>query len=193
LKQNQNQSQKYDLFSDFYRVDKLLKKIKDKREELRGAILDEATISNLQEYYNSPTKSLRIPKSYFDATGHTVPEFAELRYPGWDLNSYTQEGDDAILIFKKKAKYGSFTHTSSKFRTTVISSEPTPLIDWETLEKEFPGMTDRIAQPIITYEINEDKFNRELDENPELTEIMQRHIISKAPIMKVSSKEIKSE
>lgn len=180
-----------ELYRDFHRTNRLLDKIKKKREHLRDAILDEANVFNINEYYNLPTKSLRIPRSYFEATGQTAPEFQELRYPGWDLISYTQEGDDAILVLKKKSKYGSFTH-SDEFKTDVIPSEPTPQIDWETLEKEFPGLTDRIAQPITTYELNEEKFNQELSDNPELTEIMERHIISKPPIMRVTSKEIKT-
>lgn len=164
---------------------------KDARSELKNLFLDIIDEEHEGRDYLLPVITIEIPAGFLEKVGLTEEEFLTSRFPGWDLEDSSLEIDREIFILKKNFRYLPKTvemkyGDTEKIRVSKDVAEYTPEIDWKSLSKEFPELVEAISVPIVTRELEEERFEEELQRNPELLSTLQRHMKIREPQIRVT-------
>ena len=153
------------------------KQAKLKKEELRAQLFDFADEDYEDKEYLLPTTTITIPYEFWFTTGFEEDGFFESRYPTWEVigreESVTRLSTTYVL--RKKPRYMPFAYEGEELKLTKSVTEPTPDIDWETLEAECPDLFNKIVTEVVKYELDGDALLEAIEENPEVVAILQRH------------------
>jgi hypothetical protein len=144
-----------------------------------------------------PVKTIEVPDSFFDATGYDKEEFPKSRFPGWDV--YHQEYDAAleqtIYILRRNPSFipGVVEVRDEKglIRVSKEISEYTPEIDWDSLRAERPDLYKQIVKRRIEYDVNEDAFQKMVEEDPESLAVIFRHQKVREPTIRATARRVK--
>lgn len=164
---------------------------KDARSELKDLFLDIIDEEHEGRDYLLPIITIEIPAGFLERVGLTEEEFLASRFPGWDLEDSSLEIDREIFILKKNLRYLPKTvemkyGKTEKIRVSKDVAEYTPEIDWDSLSKEFPEVVEAISVPVVSRELEEKRFEEELQRNPELLSTLQRHMKVREPQIRVT-------
>ena len=85
---------------------------------------------------------------------------------------------------KKKPEFIS-SRFEGKYVVSKTSSKVTPVINWETLEKEDSELANGIRDTEISYKLNDKKLNKWIDENPDTMAKLNRHITEGKPTQRI--------
>lgn len=140
-----------------------------------------------------PVRTIEIPVEFFASTDMSYEEFVESRFPGWLVEHIERNisTDYIVFVLKRDPMYISDAVEVDGLRVSKVVSEYTPEIDWETLQKERPDVFDKLAEPQLVYNVNEENLERMMEESPEELAILQRHMRVKKPALKVTSRKVK--
>lgn len=166
-------SQIENLVSDLYHVTTQEKELKARKEELRDELFGVA--NREQPEHLLPTATIEVPFEFFNTTGMTYDDFLKSRFPTWDLQDYEVKDNSVVFILRKGKSYMPWKYEDDYYKLSKSPVEPTPEIDWDTLEIERPDLFGRLAKEKITYEVNEEEFNKLLQEDPTVYEVLRRH------------------
>lgn len=161
------------LVSDLYHVTSQEKELKTRKEELRDELFGIANSEQPESLL--PTSTIEVPFGFFDKTGMTYTEFLDSRFPTWDLQDYKVKESSVVFILRKGKSYMPWKYEDEYYKLSKSPVEPTPEIDWDTLKAEREDLFTRLAKEKIVYEINEKEFNKLLQEDPTVYEILRRH------------------
>lgn len=146
-----------------------------------------------------PIKTVEVPEEFFTRTGLSKQEFVDSRFPGWQIQhcEYNSATGNTVFVFRKDTKFMPGVidiedDDGATIRVAKEISEFTPDIDWETLKNERPDLYDKLARPVLTYEINEEEFNRLVAEQPEELATLQRHMTVRNPVLRVTARKVKN-
>jgi hypothetical protein len=180
-----------------HQADKTEKAAKKKKSELREALFHLATIYSEDQVLAKRTTQL--PVGFLNKIGMPENVFIASRWPGWrkvesrkvndegepDSNGewieYLLEKDPAYLRYDTEEVEGELTITAGR----TIQQNP-PEIDQRTLQKDLPEVFDAIMKPHVVYEVDNDKLEALLLENPELIPKIELHLAHPEPIVKLS-------
>lgn len=182
-----------EILAELNEVNKLEKELKVQKETLRKQLFEIAADSYKGKEYLLPITTVTIPKEFWYTTGLPPDEFLLTRYPTWDL---THTEDDPMLqattfVLRKKPEYMPFSFDGESLKVSKQSTEPTPEIDWETLEAEQPQIFEKVAKKVVHLELNEDAIPELQKEYSDFTSILQRHVkVTREPQQRVSIKEL---
>ena len=144
-----------------------------------------------------PTRSVDVPMSFFDKTGMKAEEFAQSRYPGWQVVDYSADpNDDQVMVFEliRDPAYMNYSfEVNDEFKISKEVVEYTPVVDWDTLRRELPELFGKLAKPVESYEINEDALDQLIQIEPEVLSKLQRHMLVKQPMQKVTTRKLKGK
>lgn len=173
------------------------KECKENRAFLKQEFLDLIDEDNKGQDHLLPVITIEIPADFLTKVGLTEKEFLLSRFPAWDVEHSEMGEDVEVFILKKKPRYlPRVVEKDNLFNTIKVSkdvAEYNPEIDWDTLGKEFPNLVEAISVPVVTRELEEKKFEEELERNPELLSTLQRHMKVKQPVIRVTPRRIKKD
>lgn len=142
-----------------------------------------------------PVQTVEVPLDFFERTGMTKEEFAESRFPGWTVEHCERNIAQSQIVFvlKRDASYIPDDIVVDGVKVSKSIAEYTPEIDWDTLRIEDEALFDKLAEPQIVYNVNEENFERMMEESPEELAKLQRHLKLRKPALKVNVREVKDE
>lgn len=152
--------------------------------------------------FRLPVKTIEIPGEFWDRTGMSMEDFIATRFPNWDVEHIERDisTGKTTFVLKQNYKYVSGvvdvndTEDENKIiRVSKEVSEFTPEIDWDSLRRERSDLWERLADPKIVYEINEDEFDKLVENNPEELATLQRHMKVKPPTIRTTARRIKKD
>jgi hypothetical protein len=167
------------------------KKAKFARETAQGAFF-KAVAEEWREKKKSlrPVTTITVPADFWDKTGMSVDEFLDTRFPGWELERVSDDN----LVLRKLPEYMPSEINVDGTKVTKTVSEYTPVIDWDSLAKELPDLFEILAFPKTEYVLDEVELERLMEDRPEVTSELRRHMIVKPPALKsLASKSKKVE
>ena len=141
-----------------------------------------------------PVRTVEVPAEFFDATGMTVEEFAETRYPGWTIEHVEKNISTmhTTIIFQKDADYVNRIVELEGHTVAREISESTPEIDWDTLLLERPDLHELLGKERVVIELDEDALEDLMEHNPEELAALQRHMKVKKPTQRLTARKVKS-
>lgn len=155
--------------------------------------------------YLLPVKTIEVPDEFWHSTQMSKEDFVSSRFPGWDVEhcEYNTALGKTVFVLKRNPQYipGMVELPEEDLpgeegdyliRVSKEISEYTPEIDWETLRQERPDIWDKIAQPITSYEIDEEGFEKLVEETPEELATIQRHMKVRKPVLRATAKRVKA-
>lgn len=149
--------------------------------------------------YLLPVRTIEVPNEFFHSTGMSQDDFVSSRFPGWDVEhvEYNTALGKRVFVLKRDPAYIpgviEIDDDDKKLRVSKEVSEYTPEMDWSTLRQERPDLFEKLAQPITSYEIDEEAFERILYETPEELSTLQRHMSVKKPILRATARRVKDD
>ena len=176
----------------FHQINRLINRLTKRKEILRGELIEES-VNSLNSHYLLRQKVVFVPKDFFDITGISQFEFILTRFPAWDLISQDQDEENIIYRLRRNPLYESWTKESDKIQINKGIQENEPLIDWITLERESPEIFDKISTLEINRVVDNKKLEKFLSENPEGFSLLERHLLSKKPTIRLTSSEKKDD
>jgi len=138
-----------------------------------------------------PVKTIEVPADFWKKTGMTKAEFIESRFPGWDVEHVEKDisTSNTVFVLKRNPHYLSGTieveTDDGILKVSKEVAEYTPEMDWNTLREERPDLYKRLANPVITLELDEEMLEYIASEEPEELAVLQRHMKVKEPSLKV--------
>lgn len=166
------------------------KKVKATKEKLRKELLDLIIDEFEEKDFLRPVVSDSIPHSFFEKTGISHTEFIKTRYPGWELLKTINEESSVTFVLQKLPEYVGKVIDLGGAQLSKLVVEYTPEIDWDSLNKEFPELAERISKTIETIAIDEDALAEEVEQNPEIFSILRRHTRTKPPSVRILPREL---
>jgi hypothetical protein len=178
-----------DVVAHLHELNEEEKQLKSEKEKLRQELFSYA--DSEQSEFLLPTTTIEVPRTFWYATKLSPQEFLASRFPTWDLISH--ENDPTrfvdILVLRKKKEFMPWKYEDEDYSLSKTPIEPTPEIDWDTLEQERPELSKRLKQAKVIYEINEEELNNVLQEDPTVYEVLRRHsTFTKTPSQRVGVK-----
>lgn len=156
--------------------------------------------------YLLPVKTIEVPDEFWHTTEMSKEDFVSSRFPGWNVEhcEYNTALSRTVFVLKRDPQYipGMVELPQERLpgdeedyliRVSKEISEYTPEIDWHTLKQERPDIWEKIAQPITSYEIDEEGFEKLVEESPEELATIQRHMKVRKPVLKATAKRVKSD
>lgn len=146
-----------------------------------------------------PVKTVEVPDEFFHSTGMSQDEFVSSRFPSWNVEhvEYNTALGRRVFVLKRDPAYISgvieIDDDDKKLRVSKEVSEYTPEMDWTTLKQERPDLFEKLAQPITSYEIDEEGFEKLLNEQPEELATIQRHMSVRKPTLRATARRVKDE
>lgn len=171
----------------------LEKEIKAKKDNLRAELFDYGVQDYDGKEWLLPTTTITVPKTFWLTSIMTPKDFIESRFPTWDLLSVEEDPAMFITIFvlRKKPLYMPYKYEDDNYKLSKSVTEPTPEIDWETLTAERPDLFDKLAKPVIHWELDGEVLEEMLKEDDELRSILTRHTkYNREPQQRVAIKEL---
>lgn len=181
------------LIGDLYVLTELEKNAKKNKDELREKLFAIASESYEGKEYLLPITTITIPNSFWHSTEITPEEFVESRFPTWDVTHVEPalDTDETTFILRKKPEYMPYSYEGQSHKVSKQAVEPTPEIDWESLNNEFPEIFTKIAKEVVSYELDEQGVAELQKEIPDFMSILQRHVkVTRKPQQRVSVKEL---
>lgn len=177
------------------RISKLLKKIEALKKQVRLEFFEAADGSFEEQIHLLPMTSISVPQKFFEATGMSHADFLGTRYPSWSQTAISEEDGNVIFVLRRKRDYMPFTHVTDDLELARSVSETTPEIDWDSMEKVEPDLFKAFAEPVTTYTLNTESFNRLVSEDKtfDAQAFLARYTIHKAPTLRVLTKVIKKD
>lgn len=168
------------------------KQIKKEKDELRAQLFDYAVQDYDGKEYLLPTTTITVPTSFWVSTGLTIQGFLDRSFPTWDLISC--DTDDArclaTFVLRKKPLYMPFKYENDEVKLSKTAVEPTPDIDLETLKAETPTLFEKITSQRVIEELDGEKLQSALAEDPEVHSVLMRHTVySREPQQRVGIKD----
>lgn len=153
--------------------------------------------------YLLPVKTVDVPDEFWHSTQMSKEDFVSSRFPGWNVEhcEYNTALGRTVFVLKRDPQYipgivelyEEDNEGNHLIRVSKEISEYTPEIDWETLKQERPDIWEKIAQPITSYEIDEEGFEKLVEESPEELATIQRHMKVRKPVLRATAKRVKSD
>lgn len=160
------------------------KKVKESKDKIRGQLTGAIRDSYAETEHLLPTLTETIPNTFFEDTGLSHDRFLGSRYPSWNLIKTVPGRNETTFILRKRPEYMGKVIELEDQKLSKIAVEYTPEIDWETLDKEFPDLAQKLSKEVTTRVLDEMALEQEAKDNPELFAILRRHMISKTPTNK---------
>lgn len=181
-----NNSRLTELSQELYELSTEIAEREARRGKLRKELFNFATEQiKIAESTSGtlPMKSVVIPEGWLEKIDISKEDFFKSRYPGWIILS--EKG--GVYIIMKDPEYISWEYVDPDTHIKVAKQiqESTPEIDWKTLQLEDPELFERLAAPVVDYELNEEEYNRVVVENPTVVSILQRHLVMKTPVQRL--------
>lgn len=146
-----------------------------------------------------PVRTVEVPDEFFHSTGLSYDEFVESRFPGW-LVEHVEKNiamHRTVFVLKRDPEYLTdavdITTDEGTLRVSKVVAEYTPEVDWESLRREDEKLFDKLAQPQLVYNVNEEALERLMEEEPHELAKLQRHMKVRKPSLKVTSRKVKDE
>lgn len=146
-----------------------------------------------------PVRTIEVPDEFFAVTGLSYEEFVETRFPGW-LVEHVEKNialNRTVFVLKRDPEYLAdgvdITVDNKRLRVSKVVAEYTPEVDWESLRAEDEKLFDKLAQPQLTYNVNEEALERMMEEEPHELAKLQRHMRVRKPSLKVTSRKVKDD
>ena len=176
-----------------YRLTKLLKTLEDLKKKIRSEFFTEADLHYEQQHYLLPVTTVFVPWEFFEKTDISREEFVKTRFPSWNVTHANEQDDGIIYSLKKKKEFMPWSYQSDEFELTRSVAELTPDIDWESMKKVDPEFFNKFHKEIVSYELDADAFNKEIQDNPQFpaVDFLMRYTVHKNPTLRVLSKVIK--
>jgi hypothetical protein len=153
------------------------KQLKNEKEKLRTEVF-----AHVEENYEDrddllPITTISVPLEFWRSTGMTETEFLQSRFPTWDLvhGEYDDFRKTTTFVLRKKPIHMPFQFVDDTYKLSKTSTEPTPEIDWETLQKERADIFEKITTPRTVFDLDAEKLSRAIEEDPEIVSFLTRH------------------
>ena len=149
--------------------------------------------------YILPVKTIEVPDEFFATTGMSKEDFMSSRFPSWEIEHIEKNTSihTTVFVMRQNPKYVpgvlDLDDEGKTLRVSKEVSEYTPEIDWDTLKRERPDLWERLAQPVTTYEIDEEEFSKLVEDTPEELATIQRHMKVRQPVLRATAKRIKKD
>ena len=149
--------------------------------------------------YRLPVKTIEVPDEFFETTQMSKEDFVATRFPNWEVEHIEKNTalNKTVFVLKQNYHYVpgvvDIEDGDKILRVSKEVSEYTPEMDWDTLKQERPDLFERLAQPVTSYEIDEENFAKLIDESPEELATIQRHMRVKPPTLRATARRIKKD
>jgi len=172
------------------RLSKLLKRIDEQKKRVRENFFKFANSAPKEQL---PQISITVPNRFFVATDLSLAEFLESRFPACDIMAVEKlpEEDETLFVLRKKPDYVPFVAEGESLQLLRSVSEFTPEVDWDTFEKVDPEIFEQLARPVQTYELDGERLQQLLKEDPTVINVIQRHTKHRKPTVRVLATEKK--
>jgi len=167
------------------------KRLKKQKEDLREKLIGEIDASEPI----LPIITVEVPASYFESTGQELYEFLATRYPDWQQEARKLKDGTYTFTLKKESKFvsGMYAVEGQDVALAKTVVEYSPEIDVETLMLEDPELFDRLFQETVSWELNEEALEQEVNTNPDIYAVLRRHSKVKMPSVKILVKKVKDD
>lgn len=191
------------LIEDLAYADRAEKLAKARKSELREQLFHVATLENEDNIL--PRQTFTIPVGFLNKVGMPENIFLASRWPGWrKIESRRVNGDGEALpngewveyLVEKDPAYLPWSVEAQVDGLTIVAGrsvqQKAPEIDQRTLQKDMPEVFDKIMKPVVNYEVDADKLQNLITDDPSMLAKIQLHFAYPDPIAKLSPiKEIK--
>lgn len=183
-----------DLAKRYYRIDQREKNWKSRRESLREEIIRLIEYDFRGKDRLLPVKTIEVPDVFFKTTGMSKEEFAATRFPGWDVEhcEYNIAEEMTTFVLKRDPSYLPRVVESDDVRVSKVITEYSPVIDWDSLEKERPDLHDKLVRRVEVKELDDAALERLVHEQPEELATLERHLRVKSPVVKIQPTKVKN-
>lgn len=181
---------------ELHKLNALEKKVKARKDEVRSDLFEFGTLSYDGAEHLRPTTTVTVPQEFWEKTGLTESEFLATRFPTWEVEAaeYDDLAGETTFILRKLPEFLPYKYENEDYKLSYVATEPTPDIDWVTLGAERPDLFHKLAKPVTTFVLDEDKLVAMLEGEPEIIAVLTRHThYSREPQKRVTIKEIPSE
>lgn len=191
------------LIEDLAYADRAEKVAKARKSELREQLFHVATVENEDNVL--PRQTFTIPVGFLNKVGMPENIFLASRWPGWrKLESRRVNGDGEAspggewveYLVEKDPAYLPWSVEAHVDGITIVAGrsvqQKAPEIDQRTLQKDMPEVFDKIMNPKVNYEVDADKLQNLITDDPSMLAKIQLHFAYPDPIAKLSPiKEVK--
>jgi len=175
--------------SAYYRIDQEIKKLTEEKNRIRSAIQKVAIEDWDGRDYDKPVTHVHFPAGVF-ITSTEVTEHLKRNFPAWEIMDLFEEQGGFTSFLKKKSECMKYTHSGTSHSVTIIPASSSPIVNWNTLELEWPEMAKEIRDEEWTYKLNTKKLDKFLGEHPESFSVLNRHIQEGLPSSRLTVKPI---
>jgi hypothetical protein len=171
------------LAKEYLELDEEIKKLTKRKEELRESFLDNSKKYWENNEHERPITHIHFPAS-FGGSKDDIEKHLEKNFATWEITDLFEEDGGFSAFLKKKPEFIS-SRFEGKYVVSKTSSKVTPVINWDTLEKEDSELANGIRDTEISYKLNDKKLNKWIDENPDTMAKLNRHITEGKPTQRI--------
>jgi hypothetical protein len=163
-----------------------IKKLEDRKKELREQIFLLADNSYEGKEYLLPTTSISVASDFLDKFFNgNVGEFVRSRFPAWNLLTTSVGSEGLILVLRKRPEFMPFSFEDEEVKLSRSPAESTPSIDWDIMKEYDAPLFGRVAKSVLTYELNEDELQKVISEDAGTIERLKYYLKAKQPTLRV--------
>ena len=170
-----------------WELDRLIKEAEAQKTQAKKDFFRAASMT-VNMTSTIPQRRVEIEKEWFTKMEITEDEFLETRFPSWELVDRKEHFGLVVFLLKKDIDYMPYTFTNVDLGKTLGKQiqEYDPTIDWASLHKDNPEVFYIIAKEVTFYELDEEALHDLLQTNPEVLELLSRHMLYRKPAIKLS-------
>jgi hypothetical protein len=164
-----------------------IKRLETQKDEKRKEFFAAANESYVDKEYLLPTTTLSVPLGIFIYIVET--EFLKTRFPSWEVIAQEDKPFQRDYVLRKRPEYMPFSYQDEDVSISRSPSEGTPVVDWDHLKEYAPNIFEKLAKPVLSYELNEEALGELFNESPTIATVVTKYFtVHKAPVLRVLAK-----